>query len=194
LLHVDLFKNFSTHAERILLYVARCGKTSSANDRLQLTKQLGEKTGAPMKETSCTSKVRDFEHVGGRSEGWSAKFSRPARETRDGFMPFLFIDEAESISGTRRASRHSNILHARADVLCGEDGIDSFKRCRDHSRVNRADLNRSSNRARRIDRKIKYRPNARRPEVLIGFILRLIFHMTARLAKKPRTLEPRSTN
>ena len=37
-------------------------------------------------------------------------FSTAREKRREGFLPFLFIDEAESILGTRRASRYSNIL------------------------------------------------------------------------------------
>ena len=42
-------------------------------------------------------------------------------------MPFLFIDEAESILGTRRASRYSSILSTLVPMFCSEmDGIDSL--------------------------------------------------------------------
>src|SRR6202040_1588574 len=86
-----------------------------------------------------------------------------AREKRsEGFMPFLFIDEAESILGTRRASRHSNILSTLVPMFCSEmDGIDSLNDVVIILASNRADLiDPAILRPGRIDRKIKVnRPN-----------------------------------
>ena len=64
----------------------------------------------------------------GESERMVREIFATAREKRgEGFMPFLFIDEAESILGTRRASRHSNILSTLVPMFCSEmDGIDSL--------------------------------------------------------------------
>jgi len=65
-------------------------------------------------------------------------FATPAREKRrDGFMPFLFIDEAESILGTRPRPRAIQISFPRlCRCFCAEmDGIDSFERRRHHPRV-----------------------------------------------------------
>src|SRR5438445_43989 len=88
---------------------------------------------------------------------------RMARERRhEGFMPFLFIDEAESILGTRRASRHSNILSTLVPMFCSEmDGIDSLNDVVIILASNRADLiDPAILRPGRIDRKIKVdRPN-----------------------------------
>ena len=77
-------------------------------------------------------------------------------------MPFLFIDEAESILGTRRASRHSNILSTLVPMFCSEmDGIDSLNDVVIILASNRADLiDPAILRPGRIDRKIKVnRPN-----------------------------------
>src|SRR5258708_26041985 len=64
----------------------------------------------------------------GESERMVREIFATAREKRrEGFMPFLFIDEAESILGTRRASRFSNILSTLVPMFCTEiDGIDSL--------------------------------------------------------------------
>src|SRR5438045_6518334 len=64
----------------------------------------------------------------GESERMVREIFATAREKRkEGFMPFLFIDEAESILGTRRASRHSNILSTLVPMFCSEmDGIDAI--------------------------------------------------------------------
>src|SRR5260370_31610938 len=77
-------------------------------------------------------------------------------------MLFLFIDEAESILGTRRASRHSNILSTLVPMFCAEmDGIDSLNDVVIILASNRADLiDPAILRPGRIDRKIKVnRPN-----------------------------------
>jgi proteasome-associated ATPase len=77
-------------------------------------------------------------------------------------MPFVFIDEAESILGTRRASRYSNILSTLVPMFCSEmDGIDSLNDVVIILASNRADLiDPAILRPGRIDRKIKVnRPN-----------------------------------
>ena len=94
----------------------------------------------------------------GESERMVREIFATAREKRsEGFMPFLFIDEAESILGTRRASRHSNILSTLVPMFCSEmDGIDSLNDVVIILASNRADLiDPAILRPGRIDRKIK---------------------------------------
>jgi proteasome-associated ATPase len=89
-------------------------------------------------------------------------FSTAREKRREGFLPFLFIDEAESILGTRRASRYSNILSTLVPMFCSEmDGIDSLHDVVIILASNRADLiDPAILRPGRIDRKIKVnRPN-----------------------------------
>jgi proteasome-associated ATPase len=51
-------------------------------------------------------------------------FAKARASRREGALPFIFIDEAESMLGTRRSMRSFNInKHARADVL-RRDGRD----------------------------------------------------------------------
>jgi proteasome-associated ATPase len=99
----------------------------------------------------------------GESERMVREIFATAREKRrEGFMPFLFIDEAESILGTRRASRYSNILSTLVPMFCSEmDGIDSLNDVVIILASNRADLiDPAILRPGRIDRKIKIdRPN-----------------------------------
>src|ERR1041385_4807321 len=167
LLHADLFQNFH-HAtpKGLLLYgPPGCGKTLIGKaSAYNLTKQLCEKTGVEMREY--------FMHVKGpeilnmwvcESERMVSEIFATARATRgEGFMPLLFIDEAESILGTRRASRHSNILSTLVPMFCSEmDGIDSLNDVVIILASNRADLiDPAILRPGRIDRKIKVnRPN-----------------------------------
>jgi len=167
LLHVDLFKKFQ-HAtpKGFLLYgPPGCGKTLIGKaTAYNLTKRLGEKTGAQMKEYFMHVKGPEILNMWvGESERMVREIFATAREKRrDGFMPFLFIDEAESILGTRRASRYSNILSTLVPMFCSEmDGIDSLNDVVIILASNRADLiDPAILRPGRIDRKIKVnRPN-----------------------------------
>jgi proteasome-associated ATPase len=167
LLHVDLFKKFQ-HAtpKGFLLYgPPGCGKTLIGKaTAYNLTKQLCEKTGTEMKEYFMHVKGPEILNMWvGESERMVREIFATAREKRrDGFMPFLFIDEAESVLGTRRASRHSNILSTLVPMFCAEmDGIDSLNDVVIILASNRADLiDPAILRPGRIDRKIKVnRPN-----------------------------------
>ena len=94
----------------------------------------------------------------GESERMVREIFATAREKRrEGYLPFLFIDEAESILGTRRASRYSSILSTLVPMFCTEmDGIDSLNEVVIILASNRADLiDPAILRPGRIDRKIK---------------------------------------
>jgi proteasome-associated ATPase len=167
LLHVDLFKKFQ-HAtpKGFLLYgPPGCGKTLIGKaTAYNLTKQLREKTGAEMAEYFMHVKGPEILNMWvGESERMVREIFSTAREKRrEGFMPFVFIDEAESILGTRRASRYSNILSTLVPMFCSEmDGIDSLNDVVIILASNRADLiDPAILRPGRIDRKIKVnRPN-----------------------------------
>jgi proteasome-associated ATPase len=170
LLHPHLFEKFQ-HAtpKGFLLYgPPGCGKTLIGKaTAYNLTRQLREKASGGEKD------VREyFMHVKGPEilNMWVGESERMVREIfatarekrREGFMPFLFIDEAESILGTRRASRYSNILSTLVPMFCSEmDGIDSLNDVVIILASNRADLiDPAILRPGRIDRKIKVdRPN-----------------------------------
>jgi proteasome-associated ATPase len=162
LLHADLFQKFQ-HAtpKGFLLYgPPGCGKTLIGKaTAYNLTKQLCEKTGADMQEYFMHVKGPEILNMWvGESERMVREIFATAREKRsEGFMPFLFIDEAESILGTRRASRHSNILSTLVPMFCSEmDGIDSLNDVVIILASNRADLiDPAILRPGRIDRKIK---------------------------------------
>lgn len=162
LLHVELFQKFQ-HAtpKGFLLYgPPGCGKTLIGKaTAYNLTKQLREKTGVEMQEYFMHVKGPEILNMWvGESERMVREIFATAREKRsEGFMPFLFIDEAESILGTRRASRHSNILSTLVPMFCSEmDGIDSLNDVVIILASNRADLiDPAILRPGRIDRKIK---------------------------------------
>src|SRR6202047_2791524 len=167
LLHVDLFKKFQ-HAtpKGFLLYgPPGCGKTLIGRaTAYNLTRQLREKTGADMKEYFMHVKGPEILNMWvGESERMVREIFSTAREKRrEGYLPFLFIDEAESILGTRRASRYLNILSTLVPMFCSEmDGIDSLNDVVIILASNRADMiDPAILRPGRIDRKIKVnRPN-----------------------------------
>ncbi len=167
LLHGELFNKFQ-HAtpKGFLLYgPPGCGKTLIGKaTAYNLTKQLREKTGNEMKEYFMHVKGPEILNMWvGESERIVRDIFATAREKRrEGFLPFLFIDEAESILGTRRASRHSNILSTLVPMFCSEmDGIESLDDVVVILASNRADLiDPAILRPGRIDRKIKVqRPN-----------------------------------
>ncbi len=167
LLHEELFAKFQ-HAtpKGFLLYgPPGCGKTLIGKaTAYNLTRQLREKTGEEMKEYFMHVKGPEILNMWvGESERIVREIFATAREKRrQGYLPFLFIDEAESILGTRRASRHSSILSTLVPMFCSEmDGIDSLGEVVIILASNRADLiDPAILRPGRIDRKIKVRrPN-----------------------------------
>lgn len=167
LLHAELFQKFQ-HAtpKGFLLYgPPGCGKTLIGKaTAYNLTRQLRDKSGADMREYFMHIKGPEILNMWvGESERMVREIFATAREKRrEGYMPFLFIDEAESILGTRRASRYSNILSTLVPMFCTEmDGIDSLNEVVIILASNRADLiDPAILRPGRIDRKIKVnRPN-----------------------------------
>jgi proteasome-associated ATPase len=162
LLHEELFAKFR-HAtpKGFLLYgPPGCGKTLIGKaTAYNLTKQLRQKSGTDMREYFMHIKGPEILNMWvGESERIVREIFATAREKRrQGYLPFLFIDEAESILGTRRASRYSSILSTLVPMFCTEmDGIDSLNQVVIILASNRADLiDPAILRPGRIDRKIK---------------------------------------
>jgi proteasome-associated ATPase len=162
LLHAGLFERFqhSTPKGFLLYGPPGCGKTLIGKaTAFNLTQKLKEQTGEEMSEYFMHIKGPEILNMWvGESERMVREIFQTAREKRrEGFLPFLFIDEAESILGTRRASRYSNILSTLVPMFCTEmDGIDSLSEVVIILASNRADLiDPAILRPGRIDRKIK---------------------------------------
>jgi len=162
LLHADLFTKFRHQTPKgFLLYgPPGCGKTLIGKaTAYNLTRQLKEKTGEDMQQFFMHIKGPEILNMWvGESERMVREIFATAREKRkEGFLPFVFIDEAESILGTRRAGRYSNVLSTLVPMFCTEmDGIESLNDVVIILASNRADLiDPAILRPGRIDRKIK---------------------------------------
>jgi proteasome-associated ATPase len=177
LLHADTFQRFKfTQPKGFLLYgPPGCGKTLIGQAAAaSLSKLVGESgQGAPgAKGDKLPVTHGAFLHIKGPEilNMWLGESERMVRDLfaqararrSEGALPFIFIDEAESILGTRRASRSFNISSTLVPMFCSEmDGIESLRDVVIILASNRPDLiDPAVLRPGRIDRKIKVsRPN-----------------------------------
>ena len=171
LLHAETFQQFKfTQPKGFLLYgPPGCGKTLIGQAAAaSLSKLVSESMAAGGKtETLPAITGGAFLHIKGPEilNMWLGESERMVRDLfakararrREGALPFIFIDEAESILGTRRASRSFNISSTLVPMFCSEmDGIESLRDVVIILASNRPDLiDPAVLRPGRIDRKIK---------------------------------------
>lgn len=195
LLHASTYTQYKfTQPKGFLLYgPPGCGKTLIG----QATANSLAKLAAEYQVVAANSRVREasaakrpaitggaFLHVKGpeilnmwvgESERMIRDLFMHARERREaGLLPFIFIDEAESILGTRRALRSYNISNTLVPMFCAElDGIDSLQDVVVILASNRPDLiDPAVLRPGRIDRKIKVkRPGPAEAAQILGIYL-----------------------
>ena len=168
ILHPELFSRFQYSAPKgfLLHGPPGCGKTLIGKaTAYNLTQQLQKETGADVE--GCFLHIKGPEILNmwlGESERKVREIFQVAREKKDdGKLAFVFIDEAESILGTRRALRSHSISNTLVPMFCAEmDGIESLQDVVIILATNRPDLiDPAILRPGRIDRKIKVtRPDA----------------------------------
>jgi proteasome-associated ATPase len=168
LLHASLFRRFRHPVPKgFLLYgPPGCGKTLLGKATAHnLRVQLRHETGEDRPEYFLSVKGPEILNMWlGESERQVRDLFVQCREkAAEGHLAFLFIDEAESILGTRHAMRAgSSILSTLVPMFCTEmDGLEPLQNVVVILASNRADLiDPAILRPGRIDRKIRVRrPN-----------------------------------
>ena len=168
ILHPELFSQFQYSAPKgfLLHGPPGCGKTLIGKaTAYNLTQQLEKETGENVEGSFLHIKGPEILNMWlGESERKVREIFQIAREKKeDGKLAFVFIDEAESILGTRRALRSHSISNTLVPMFCAEmDGIESLQDVVIILATNRPDLiDPAILRPGRIDRKIKVtRPDA----------------------------------
>ncbi|HPV83973.1 MAG TPA: AAA family ATPase [Nitrospira sp.] len=173
LLHADTFTKYQfTQPKGFLLYgPPGCGKTMIGQAAAASLSQL---VRASQGQASSESQAKNppvtsgaFLHIKGPEilNMWLGESERIVRDLfakararrKEGALPFIFIDEAESVLGTRRSMRSFNINNTLVPMFCAEmDGIESLQDVVIILASNRPDLiDPAVLRPGRIDRKIK---------------------------------------
>ena len=161
-LYPELFDRFQyAHPKGFLLHgPPGCGKTLIGKaTAYNLVEKIKEIDG--IEAQGCFMHVKGPEILNmwlGESERIVREIFAQARQKRkEGYLPFVFIDEAEAIIGTRRAIRSHNISNTVVPMFCAEmDGIESLQEIVIILASNRPDLiDPAILRPGRIDRKVR---------------------------------------
>ncbi len=178
-LHPELFEKFqySTPKGFLLYGPPGCGKTLIGKaTAYSLVQHLREEEGLHVQEYFMHIKGPEILNMWlGETERMVREIFAQARQKRkEGYLPFIFIDEAESILGTRRSMRSHNITNTVVPMFCTEmDGIESLQDVVIILASNRSDLiDPAILRPGRIDRKIKVaRPDHESAKDIFGLYL-----------------------
>jgi proteasome-associated ATPase len=180
LLHAALFKRFEHSIPKgfLLHGPPGCGKTLLGKAAAyNLRQQLKAQTGVDRPEFFLHVKGPEILNMWvGESERQVRDLFAQCRERAgEGALAFLFIDEAESILGTRHAGRYHNMASTIVPMFCTEmDGLEPLQNVVVILASNRADLiDPAILRPGRIDRKIKVnRPDQAGAQAIYEIYLR----------------------
>lgn len=162
LLHGEILQKMEYQVPKGFLFYGPpgCGKTLVGKAILtEVISKLSEKDNSELQGRFIHVKGPEILNMWlGESERKIREIFKKARDYKEkGQVPFIFIDEAESILGTRQAWRGSNISNTVVPMFCAEmDGIQSLRDTVVILATNRPDLiDPAIVRPGRIDRKIK---------------------------------------
>jgi len=179
LLYPELYERFGKRPLKgILLYgPPGCGKTLIGKaTAYNITQEYKQRTKRDVKEY--------FMYINGPKilNMWLGESERQVREifstarekAKDGYLVFIFIDEAESILRTRSSGRFTNISNTVVPQFCAEmDGLVSLENVVVMLTSNRPDyIDPAILRPERIDRKVKVvRPDKKSTQDILGIYL-----------------------
>jgi proteasome-associated ATPase len=179
MLHPELFARFEKRPLKgILLYgPPGCGKTLIGKaTAYNLTKEYGKHAGRDVQHCFMVlSGPKILNMWLGETERMVREiFSTARQKAKDGYLVFLFIDEAESILRTRSSGKWLNISNTVVPQFCAEmDGLVSLDNVVVILTSNRPDyIDPAILRPERIDRKVKVaRPGQKASRDILGIYL-----------------------